>query len=307
MVRAGPGRELGVGRVVREPIRRGRRGVERGHRGPDARVVGRRVLGGAVGAAFVRAVGRRVRRAVGRDVVAHVHVRPTSRGRVIRGSASSESGLPEAAWEQETRSWSDAPPCGKSGGGWAPSMVAESWSEAWTGEIPNESFETFEELGTAESFETYESFEPFTSSMEGETPGSPRDAVEHWKKWLCSGTQGNRVMPLIDGPTTFTAMKEAIDTATDNTISSTCSHGGATPGSTSPIQARRCSTCSTPRDGRECRFACSCGTHPRPYPGSRTTRACTTRPKRRSTASRTASRSRTTPASREATIKSCSW
>ena len=52
---------------------------------PDARVVGRRVLGGAVGAAFVRAVGRRVRRAVGRDVVAHVHVRPTSRGRVIRG------------------------------------------------------------------------------------------------------------------------------------------------------------------------------------------------------------------------------
>ena len=130
--------------------------------------------------------------------------------------ASSESGLPEAASEQETRSWSDAPPCGKSGGGWAPSMVAESRSEAWTGEIPNESFETFEELGPAESFETYESFEPFTSSMEGETPGSPRDAVEHWKKWLCSGTQGNRVMPLIDGPTTFTAMKEAIDTATDN-------------------------------------------------------------------------------------------
>ena len=94
-------------------------------------------------------------------------------------------------------------------------MVAEA--EGWTGEIPSESFEVEDELGAAESFESFESFEPFTSSMESETPGSPRDTVQHWQKWLCSGLPGNRVEPLVDGPATFKAMKEAIETATDNT------------------------------------------------------------------------------------------
>ena len=256
---------------------------------PAPRVVGRRVLGGAVGAAFVRAVGRRVRRAVGRDVVAHVHLRPTSRGRRHPKSRHQSLGCPRPHRSRRRARGATRRPAGRAEADghrrWSPShgpRHGQVRSRMSRSRPSRSSAPLSRSRRTSRSSRSRRRWKVRRRGLRV-TPSSTG------RSGCAPASQGNRVMPLIDGPTTFDRDAGSDrDCDRPTPTSSTCSHGGATRGSTSPVQARRCSTCSTPRARRACRSACSSGMRPRPSPGSRTTRACTTRPKRRSTASRTA-------------------
>ena len=90
--------------------------------------------------------------------------------------------------------------------------------------------------------------------MESETPGAPRDTVQHWQKWavLRPAWQSGHAARRRTGHVRGDAEGDR-DPRRPTSTSSISSRGGATHGSTSRGPGRRCSTCSPRRARRECR------------------------------------------------------